>query len=136
MPELPLGAVIAFEPVNHGEIGFHNTIAEAAALVRRLAQPGLRLMVDSFHMNIEEQDMIAPLAGVREILAHVHLSETNRDLLGTGHWPTSAFLAELHRLNYNGACSVGVYNSRLPRRTCISRCKRVLDAAPLAALVS
>lgn len=124
-----VGAVIAFEPVNHGEIGFHNTIAEAAALVRRLAQPGLRLMVDGFHMNIEEQDMIAPLAGVNELLAHVHLCETNRGLLGTGHWPTSAFLAELNRLHYAGACSVGVYNSRLPRRTCISRCKHVLDAA-------
>ena len=80
--------------------------------------------------------MIVPLAGVRELLAHVHLSETNRDLLGTGHWPTSAFLSELNRLHYAGACSVGVYNSRLPRHTCLSRCKRVLDAAAFAARVS
>lgn len=120
------GAVIAFEPVNHGEIGFHNTIAEAAGLVRRLNQPGIRLMVDSFHMNIEEQDMLAPLAGVRDLLAHVHLSETNRDVLGTGHWPTAAFLAELERLGYGGFCSVGVYNTRLPRRTCITRCAAAL----------
>lgn len=122
------GAVIAFEPVNHGEIGFHNTIAEAASLVRRLNLAGVRLMVDSFHMNIEERDMLAPLAGVRDLLAHVHLSETNRDVLGTGHWPTAAFLAELKRLGYGGFCSVGVYNTRLPRRTCIARCFAALHA--------
>ena len=116
------GAVIAFEPVNHGEVGFHNTIQEAGDLVRRLNLAGIRLMVDSFHMNIEEQDMLAPLAGVRDLLAHVHLSETNRDVLGTGHWPTAAFLAELRRLGYDGFCSVGVYNTRRPRHTCIARC--------------
>ena len=56
-------ATIAFEPVNHGEVGFHNTIAEAAGLVRSLNLPGVRMMIDTFHMNIEERDMLAPLAG-------------------------------------------------------------------------
>ncbi len=75
------GVTVAFEPVNHEEIGWHNTIASAASTVRRLAEPGLRLMVDTFHMNIEERDMLTPLAGVADILVHVHLSETNRDVL-------------------------------------------------------
>ena len=121
------GAVIAFEPVNHGEIGFHNTIAEASAVVREINLPGVRLMVDTFHMNIEEREMLSPLAGVRDILTHVHLSETNRDVLGTGHWDTQGFLGELRHLQYGGYCSVGVYNTRLPRKECISRCKAVLQ---------
>ena len=121
-----IGAVIAFEPVNHGEVGFHNTIAEAVGLVRHLALPGVRLMVDSFHMNIEERDMLAPLAGVADLLVHVHLSETNRDVLGTGHWPTAAFLRELERVGYGGWCSVGVYNTARPRRECIRRCGEFL----------
>jgi len=120
------GAVIAFEPVNHGEVGSHNTIAEAAGLVRRLALPGVRLMVDTFHMNIEERDMLAPLAGVADLLAHVHLSETNRDVLGEGHWPTAAFLRELARIGYQGFCSIGVYNTRRSRRECIAWCMGVL----------
>lgn len=120
----PCGVTIAFEPVNHGEVGFHNTIASASALVRAVGLPCLRLMVDTFHMNIEERDMLAPLRGVRDILAHVHLSETNRDALGTGHWDTRAFLAELERLGYEGYCSVGVYNTRLSRRECMVRCRR------------
>ncbi len=123
------GAVIAFEPVQHGEVGFHNTIADAEALVRDIAEPGLRLMVDTFHMNIEERDMLEPLAGVADLLVHVHLCETNRGVLGGGHWPTGPFLRELRRLGYTGAVSVGVYNSRLPRRDCIVDCMRALRAA-------
>jgi D-psicose/D-tagatose/L-ribulose 3-epimerase len=119
-------ATVAFEPVNHGEISFHNTIAEASALVRALDLPSIRLMVDTYHMNIEEKDMLAPLAGIRDILAHVHLSETNRDVLGTGHWDTRGFLGELHRLGYRGCCSVGVYNTHRPRRDGIGQCMAVL----------
>jgi len=119
-------ATVAFEPVNHGEIGFHNTIAEAAALVRTINLPSVRLMVDTFHMNIEEKDMLAPLAGIKDILAHVHLSETNRDVLGTGHWDTKGFLAELRRIGYGGSCSIGVYNTRRTRRDGMAVCMNAI----------
>jgi D-psicose/D-tagatose/L-ribulose 3-epimerase len=113
---------LAFEPVNHGEVGFHNTIAEVAEIVRSLNLPGLQMMVDTFHMNIEEQDMLAPLEDIRSILAHVHLSETNRDVLGAGHWPTAEFLGELARIDYRGHCTVGVYNTRRSRRESVEQC--------------
>jgi sugar phosphate isomerase/epimerase len=115
------GVILAFEPVQHGEVGFHNTIAQVAELVRGLDLPGVRMMIDTFHMNIEERDMFAPLAAIRDILAHVHLSETNRDALGTGHWPTAAFLGQLRQIGFKGYRSIGVYNTRLPRRQCIQR---------------
>ena len=113
---------IAFEPVNHSEVGFHHTIAEVAGLVRALDLPSVRMMIDTYHMNIEEQDMLAPLAAIRGMLAHVHLSETNRDVLGQGHWPTAAFLEALAGIGYGGYCSIGVYNTRRPRRECIVEC--------------
>jgi sugar phosphate isomerase/epimerase len=116
------GVVVAIEPVQHGEVGFHNTIAEVAGLVRSSSLPGVRMMVDTFHMNIEEKDMLGPLAAIADLLAHVHLCETNRDVLGTGHWPTAAFLAELDRIGYHGYCSLGVYHTRRPRRECIQHC--------------
>jgi sugar phosphate isomerase/epimerase len=117
---------LAFQPVQHGEVGFHNTIAEVEPVVRDMGLAGLRMMVDTFHMNIEEYDMIAPLAGIRDLLVHVHLCETNRACLGEGHWPTGAFVRELERIGYSGWCSVGVYNSRIPRRERIDRCMAAL----------
>jgi sugar phosphate isomerase/epimerase len=121
------GVILAFEPVQHGEVGFHNTIADVAGLVRNLDLPGLRMMIDTFHMNIEERDVLTPLHGIRDILAHVHLSETNRNVLGTGHLPTAALLAELHRIGYTGHCSIGVCNTLLDRRECVARCTTVVD---------
>ena len=115
------GVTLAFEPVQHGEVGFHNTIAEVERVVRSLGLEGVRMMVDTFHLNIEERDMIAPLVGIRDILAHVHLSETNRGCLGEGHWPTAAFLRELECGGYSGWCSIGVYNSRLPHAERVAR---------------
>jgi sugar phosphate isomerase/epimerase len=119
-------ASIAFEPVNHGEVGFNNTIAEAAGLVRGLNLPSVRLMIDTFHINIEEWDVLAPLHDVRDILAHVHLSETNRNVLGTGHWPTAGFLDRLAEIDFAGHMSVGVYNTRRTRRECIEKCMATL----------
>ena len=124
-------AMIAFEPVNHGEVGFHNTIAEAAGLVRSLSLPSVRLMIDTFHINIEERDVLTPLTDIQDILAHVHLSETNRDILGTGHWPTAGFFARLAKIGFVGHCSVGVYNSRRPRRECIEQCMKELTRSGL-----
>jgi len=126
------GVTMALEPVNRLEVGFHNTIAEAAQLVRRLNLAGLRLMVDTYHMSIEEEDMVAPLAEVSDLLAHVHLSETHRDVLGTGRCDTAALLRELGRLAYSGYCSIGVYGSRLPRHQCISRSMEALRKAMAA----
>ena len=117
---------LAFEPVNHGEIGFHNTIEVVSSLVREVNIPGIRMMVDSFHMNIEEKEMLTPLDGIKDILAHVHLSETNRDLLGTGHWDTKGFIKELNHIGYSGACSIGVYNTTQTRRESMKRCLQLI----------
>jgi len=120
------GAVLAFEPVNHEEVGFHNTIAEVAGVVRRLNLPGVRMMIDTFHMNIEEKDLTGCFVEHGDILAHVHLSETNRDTLGTGHWPTAAFFDALDAIDYQGYCSVGVYHTRQSRRACIEQCMETI----------
>ncbi len=129
------GATLAMEPVQHGEVGFHNTIAEVAELVHGLNLPAVRMMIDTFHMNIEERDMFAPLPAIRAILAHVHLSETNRDVLGTGHWPTIAFLDQLEQIGYQGCCSIGVYNTRLPRRQCIMHCMEAIRGSSRSAVM-
>jgi D-psicose/D-tagatose/L-ribulose 3-epimerase len=80
-------------------------------------------------MNIEEREMLACFPSIREMLAHVHLSETNRDVLGTGHWDTGVFLRALQAIGYEGYCSIGVYNTRLTRRECITRCMAEIEKA-------
>ena len=116
------------EAVNRYESPVGHSLADTWDIARRACSPFVQILPDTFHMNIEEPDLLAPLAGIAHILAHVHLSETNRDVLGTGRWPTAAFLARLEQIGYGGHCSIGVYNTRLDRRTCIARCMSVLRA--------
>jgi sugar phosphate isomerase/epimerase len=120
------GVTLAFEPLQHAESGFHNTIGEVAQVIRELNLPGVRILVDTFQMNIEERDMLAPLPPIRDLLAHVHLCETNRNVLGTAHWPTVSFLRQLQAIGYRGYCSIGIYNTTFPRQECITRSMAVL----------
>jgi D-psicose/D-tagatose/L-ribulose 3-epimerase len=123
------GVTIAIEPVNHLEAGWHNTIADVARLVRTLAQPSARLTIDTFHMNIEERDMVVPFASIMDILVHVHLSETNRDVLGLGHGDLPALCDALGAIEFAGYCSIGVYNTILPRDECMSLCMHAVRDA-------
>jgi sugar phosphate isomerase/epimerase len=123
------GVVIAVEPVNHLEVGWHNTIADVARLVRSIARPSARLMIDTFHMNIEERDMVVPFMSIMDILVHVHLSETNRDVLGLGHGDLQALCDALGAIEFAGHCSIGVYNTIMPRGECISLCMHAVKEA-------
>ena len=115
-------ALVAFEPVNHLETAYHNTIDSVATLVRDFQQPGLQMMIDTFHMNIEEASLTDCLAGIQDILKHVHVSETNRDVLGRGHLATADFFQKLRDNGYDGPCSLGVYQTTLPRHECMRIC--------------
>src|SRR6476660_5989285 len=54
------GTTIAFEPVNHLQVGFHNSLDAVMALARRIDSPRFKPMLDSFHMNIEEVSLTEP----------------------------------------------------------------------------
>ena len=118
--------IIAYEPVNHLETAYYNRIPEVAALVREINVSSLQIMIDTFHMNIEEKNMVEWVEQTRGILGHVHLSETNRDVLGTGHWDTKAFLDDLNKVGYQGYCSVGVYKTKLSKAECMEKCMALL----------
>lgn len=119
-------AIVAYEPVNHLETAYYNRISDVAEIVRDINLSSLRIMIDTFHMNIEEKDMAAWVEQTRGILGHVHLSETNRDVMGTGHWDTKAFLDNLDKVGYQGYCSVGVYCTKLSRAESMEKCMAVL----------
>jgi sugar phosphate isomerase/epimerase len=103
------GTTIAFEPVNHLQAGFHNSLADVLAMAARLDSPCFRPMLDAFHMNIEEKSMIEPIHRAGHSLSHFHLCESNGSFLGTGHFDFRAILAALDNTRYAGYVSVKVY---------------------------
>ena len=101
----PLGVRFAIEPLNRYETALINTTAQALDLLHRVGAPNLGLLLDTFHMNIEElsiEDSIR-LAGDR--LLHFHVADSNRRHPGAGHLDFPAILRALTDLGYAGYLS-------------------------------
>lgn len=103
------GVTIVMEPVNHLQAGFNNTVGEVLAMVQRVGSPALKPMVDTFHMNVEEQSITEPIYRVGAELRHVHLCETNGSVFGSGHLHFPAVCRALADVNYAGYVSCKIY---------------------------
>ena len=103
------GVDVVIEPVNHLQVGFHNSVDEILALIARIGSPAVRPMVDTIHMNIEEASLTEPIRRCGPSLRHVHLCELHGGRLGTGRVDFPAVLATLSDGGYAGWCSVKVY---------------------------
>jgi sugar phosphate isomerase/epimerase len=100
------GVVLLFEPLNRYEDHMVNTVAQAAELIAAAGSPGVRVLADTYHMNIEEDDPCAALRSVAELLGAVHMSDSNRHQPGTGHVPFEAIVATLRDIGFDGVLSV------------------------------
>jgi 5-keto-L-gluconate epimerase len=105
----PLGVTILLEPLNRYESDYINRVADVAAIAAEIGAPNLKLLADTFHMNIEEPDIAASLKAAGGLLAHVHLVDTNREAPGHGHLDVAAVLAALEETGYRGYLSFEFY---------------------------
>lgn len=69
---------IALESVTIMQTNFINTLAEAADMVERVNRPNFKLMMDIFHLNLEEKDVIEAIKKYSSYNIHVHLADNNR----------------------------------------------------------
>lgn len=97
-----LGVELCIEPLNRFETYFLNTQEDAACLVRDVRVPNLRVHFDTFHANIEERQPADSLRAVAKELGHVHISENDRGIPGTGHNDWRGILSTLKEIGYEG----------------------------------
>lgn len=99
---------IAIEPINkfEGQAGFLNTIPEALSVIDEIGADNLGIQADFFHMNIADGDFIETLKLMEGRLMHIHLTDSNRSLLGTGHLDFSGILQTLKQLDFTGYLSM------------------------------
>jgi sugar phosphate isomerase/epimerase len=103
------GAAVVLEPVNHLQVGFNHTAAEAAAMVERVGLPGLSYMLDTIHLNIEERSIVDTIRAHGRRIRHFHLCETNGGPFGTGNLDFQAVLRTLDQTAYSHFASVKIY---------------------------
>jgi D-psicose/D-tagatose/L-ribulose 3-epimerase len=97
---------IALEPLNRFESDLVNTTEDVVRLADAIDHPAAKVMVDSFHMTIEERDLEAALLLAGDRLIHVQVSENYRGTPGTGLTPWGSFASGLKKINYQGVVSI------------------------------
>jgi sugar phosphate isomerase/epimerase len=98
----PYGARLALEPINRYETTLINTAAEGLDLIERVGADNFGLLLDTFHMNIEEADIEASIRACGERIFHFHVADSNRWYPGAGHLDFASILAALFATDYRG----------------------------------
>jgi len=96
------GITYCLEVVNRFEHFLLNTAAEGLAYVEEVGSPNVKLLLDAFHMNIEEDSLGAAIVSAGDKLGHFHIGETNRKPPGQGHMPWDEMAKALKQINYQG----------------------------------
>jgi sugar phosphate isomerase/epimerase len=99
------GVWLALEPINRYEDYMVNRLEQAVGLAeeieRELGLDSVRVCADLFHMNIEEDDLVAAIRAAGPRIAHVHVDDTNRLQPGTGHMDFAAVFDALREVGYD-----------------------------------
>jgi D-psicose/D-tagatose/L-ribulose 3-epimerase len=107
------GIVLGLEYLNRFESYLVTTTEELIQLVDEINHPNCKLMFDSFHANIEEQNIPAAIKKMAHRLVHVQLSENDRGILGRGHVDFKSILLALEEIDYKGMISVEAFSTKL-----------------------
>ncbi len=105
---------LAIEFLNRFECYFLNTTAAAAAYVRRVGHPNLKTMFDSFHANIEEENLPKAFSENVAEIAHVHVSNNDRGVPGRGHIDFPALFRVIKSSGYGGWLTIEAFGRALP----------------------
>ncbi len=118
------GLQLAIEPLNRFESDLINTTAQAKQLVEDINHPAAKIMVDGFHMSIEEKSLESAIQTAGDDLIHVQTSENYRGTPGTGQTNWESFRKGLQAVDYQGIVSIESFtsdNQELADAVCIWR---------------
>lgn len=97
------GVVMGMEILNRFEGYLLNTCDEGIQYVDAVGSRNVRLMLDTFHMSIEEDNIAAAIRKAGDKLCHLHLGERNRQVPGKGTMPWDEIGQALRDINYQHA---------------------------------
>lgn len=108
------GVVLAEEVVNRFELYHLNTLEQGIRLVDEVGHPNCRLHLDTFHAHIEEKNAAEAIRRAGSRIAHVHISENDRGVPGTGSVAWDATFDALRDIGYDGWLTVEAFGNFLP----------------------
>lgn len=95
------GVTLVLEPLNRYSTPYCCSADDALSVAAKVGHENFRIMLDTFHMNIEEDSFEHTISRSKEMLAHVHLADNNRKMPGYGHVDFQAIMGALARAGYS-----------------------------------
>ncbi|MEI7808542.1 MAG: sugar phosphate isomerase/epimerase family protein [Verrucomicrobiota bacterium] len=97
------GKVICMEPLNRFETDFLNTVEQGLQMIREVKSPALKLLLDTFHMNIEEKNPANSIRRAGRHVGHIHASASDRGTPGNDNVDWKGVAKALKDIRYQGA---------------------------------
>lgn len=108
------GVNIGIEPINRYESYVCNTAENVLNLIEKTTKDNLFLHLDTFHMNIEENNFYDPIISAGKKLKHVHITESHRGMLGEGTVNWVQLFKALKEINFEGNLVLENFSSSIP----------------------
>ncbi len=125
----PKGVEFLLEPINSLQANFILTTRDGLAMVKRVNRPNFGLMLDVYHMNLEDEDMYDSLREAAKLLKLVHFTDSNRHWPGSAHLDFPRLVDVLNKIGYAGFVSLEILpwpDSDTAARSSISYLRRYI----------
>jgi D-psicose/D-tagatose/L-ribulose 3-epimerase len=106
------GIRFGVEPLNRFETDIVNSTRQGVELMKLVAHPAVGLVLDTFHMNMEDDDIPGALHAAAAHMIHFQANENHRGYLGTGHLDWTAIVRALGEIGYRGTISLEPFRRR------------------------
>ncbi|MBT2233800.1 sugar phosphate isomerase/epimerase [Nonomuraea sp. NEAU-A123] len=110
------GMTLGLEICNRYETNVINTARDALRLADDIGEDNVLIHLDTYHMNIEEDDLVRPVREVGDRLGYVHIGENHRGYLGSGHLDFTSFFHALADIGYRGPITFESFSSAVVAR--------------------
>jgi sugar phosphate isomerase/epimerase len=104
----PHGVRLVLEPINVHQAPYIHTSQDGIDMVNRVDRPNFGLMLDVYHMNIEDVDIYDSFREAGELCWFVHFADNNRKWPGSAHLDFEQFIEVLNEISYDGYVSMEI----------------------------
>lgn len=129
----PHGVRLALEPINRYETTWINSVQQGLDLIQRVGEANFGLLLDTFHMNIEEAQIERSICACGAKIFHFHVADSNRWYPGCGHLDFESILRTLNSTGYTGYVSgefMPLPDAETAARENIANLKPILSRVP------
>jgi D-psicose/D-tagatose/L-ribulose 3-epimerase len=107
------GVTICVEPLNRFETSFLNLASQAIEVVDRVDSKACGLLLDTFHMNIEERSVGDAIRAAGPRMRHLHTCENDRGAPGSGHVPWNEVAKACGDIGYKGPMVIESFTNKV-----------------------